>query len=125
VIDEAAARETGVICIRVLAAGAMVASMERAPLAGGTGGALTAGADYESDVRRAQALVSLARELDLENAMELSLRFVLAKPGVSTALVGYSDRSQLEDAIRWAERGPLPPDAVERVLSWGAQPIAT
>jgi L-galactose dehydrogenase/L-glyceraldehyde 3-phosphate reductase len=125
VIDEAAGRETGVICIRVLAAGAMVASMERAPLAGGTGGALTAGADYESDVRRAQALVSLARELGLENAMELSLRFVLAKPGVSTALVGYSDRQQLEDAIRWAERGPLPQDAVERVLSWGAQPIAT
>jgi L-galactose dehydrogenase/L-glyceraldehyde 3-phosphate reductase len=125
VIDEAAARETGVICIRVLAAGAMVASMERAPLAGGTGGALTAGADYESDVRRAQALSSLARELGLENAMELSLRFVLAKSGVSTALVGYSDRQQLEDAIRWAERGPLPRDAVERVLSWGAQPIAT
>jgi aryl-alcohol dehydrogenase-like predicted oxidoreductase len=123
VIDAAAAGQMGVIAIRVLAAGALVATTERAPIAGGTGGALTAGADYESDVRRAQDLLSLARELGLENAMELSLRFVLAKPGVSTALIGYSDRNQLEDAIRWAERGPLPADAVQRVLNWGVQTV--
>ena len=123
VIDAAAAGQMGVIGIRVLAAGALVASMERAPIAGGTGGALTAGADYESDVGRAQQLLALAHELGLESAMELSLRFVLAKPGVSTALVGYSDRQQLEDAIRWAERGPLPPDAVQRILRWGAQAV--
>jgi hypothetical protein len=36
---------------------------------------------------------------------------------VSTALVGYSDLQQLEDAIRWAERGALTPDQVSKVLS--------
>jgi hypothetical protein len=35
---------------------------------------------------------------------------------VSTALVGYSNIGQLEDALRWAERGPLPADAVARVV---------
>ena len=59
----------------------------------------------------------LAKELGLESVLELSFRLVLAKHGVSTALVGYSDISQLEDAIRWAERGPLPLDAVQRVLA--------
>jgi aryl-alcohol dehydrogenase-like predicted oxidoreductase len=124
VIDKASSRNMGVICIRVLAGGALVGSMERPPIAGGVGGALTAGADYESDVQRAQGLLALARELGMENVMELSLRFVLAKPGVSTALVGYSDRDQLEDAIRWAERGPLPQEAVQRVIESSAPQMA-
>lgn len=117
VIEHAAEHGTGVIAIRVMAAGAMVGTHERAPLAGGTGGALVGGNEYERDVERARDLQPLARELGLENALELSLRFVLAKAGVSTALVGYSDLQQLESAIRWAERGPLPPAAVERVLA--------
>ena len=61
-------------------------------------------------------LESLAQELGLESALELSLRFVISKREVSTALVGYSDLSQLESAIRWAERGPLTDDKVLRVL---------
>lgn len=123
VIDEAAQRNVGVICIRVLAGGALVATSERPEIAGSVGGAIVAGNDYESDVRRAQGLLGLARELGLENAMEMSLRFVLAKPGVSTALIGYSDYGQLDDAIRWAERGPLAPDQVQHVLSWGTPAI--
>lgn len=123
VIDEARQRNVGVIAIRVLAGGAMVASNERPEIAGGVGGAIVPGNDYESDVRRAQGLLGLARELGLENAMEMSLRFVLAHPGVSTALVGYSDMGQLDDAIRWAERGPLASDQVQQVLSWGTPAI--
>ena len=54
-------------------------------------------------------------ELRAEGPLELALRFVLAKPGVSTVLVGYSDFAQVEDAIRWAERGPLPEEIVRRL----------
>ena len=55
-------------------------------------------------------------ELGLESPLELSLRFALAKSGVSTVLVGLSEFSHLESAIRWAERGPLPEDAVGRIV---------
>jgi aryl-alcohol dehydrogenase-like predicted oxidoreductase len=43
----------------------------------------------------------------LESTLELALRFALSVPGVSTALVGLSSVEQLEDTIRWSERGPL------------------
>jgi aryl-alcohol dehydrogenase-like predicted oxidoreductase len=45
------------------------------------------------------------------------MRFALSKPGISTVLVGFSNVSQLEDALRWAEKGPLDGNLVERVVS--------
>ncbi len=114
-IDTAAQRDVGVLVIRPLAAGALAAQEARHANAGRPGG--VAGEDYRHDLARAQALASLAGELGLESPVELALRFVLAKPGVSTVLVGFSDAVQLEAAIRWAERGPLPHDAVQRVLA--------
>ena len=84
------------------------------------GPALVPGDTYEVDISKAVWLDGLARELGLESALELSLRFVISKPEVSTALVGYSDMSQLESAIRWAEKGPLNADQVQRVLKAGA-----
>ena len=36
--------------------------------------------------------------------------------GVSTALVGYSDVAQLENAIRWTERGLLSDEQVRSVI---------
>lgn len=117
VIDVAAQAGLGVIAIRVMAGGAMTAQETRAPLASpGLGPALVPGDTYETDISRAVWLDALAKELGLESALELSLRFVISKPEVSTALVGYSDMEQLESAIRWAERGPLTPDQVQRVL---------
>jgi aryl-alcohol dehydrogenase-like predicted oxidoreductase len=117
VIDVAAKAGLGVIAIRVMAGGAMTGSEQRAPLASpGLGPALVPGNTMEFDVATAAARDALAHELGLESALELSLRLVIAHPGVSTALVGYSDMDQLESAIRWAERGPLTPDQVHRVV---------
>ena len=115
-IDRAAGAGVGVINIRPLAAGAMTARTDRHPNAGGTGGSM-AGTTYDQDLERARALADLSGTLGLAGPVELALRFNLAKPGVSTVLVGLSDQAQLEDAIRYGERGPLPADAVERVLS--------
>jgi aryl-alcohol dehydrogenase-like predicted oxidoreductase len=117
IIDVAAGSGQGVIAIRVLAGGAMTGEEQRARLASpSVGGALVPGNAYEADLSRAAARNALARELGLESALELSFRFVIAKPGVSTALVGFSDQDQLEQTIRWAERGPLSEDQVGRVL---------
>jgi aryl-alcohol dehydrogenase-like predicted oxidoreductase len=116
-IDTAARAGRGVVVIRVLAAGAASARPERAPNAGDPGGALAAGSSYTNDVERAKRLDELAGRLGLEGSVELALRFGLSKAGVSTVLVGYSTLDQLEAAIRFAERGPLPADAVQHVLA--------
>jgi aryl-alcohol dehydrogenase-like predicted oxidoreductase len=115
-IDDAARSGVGVIVIRVLAAGAAVAVPDRAANAGDPGSGLVGGASYASDLERAGRLPSLAAELGLESPVELAIRFGLSKSGVSTVLVGYSTHQHLEDAIRFAERGPLGADAVQRTL---------
>jgi L-galactose dehydrogenase/L-glyceraldehyde 3-phosphate reductase len=118
VIDTAAQHGVGVLVIRPLAAGALAAQETRHANAGRPGGVV--GEDYQQHLARARSLAALAGELGLESPVELALRFALAKSGVSTVLVGFSDASQLEDAIRWVERGPLPADAVQRVVALSA-----
>jgi aryl-alcohol dehydrogenase-like predicted oxidoreductase len=114
-IDTAALAGHGVIVIRVLAAGAATGTSEREANAGDPGGGI-GGSDYAEDVARGAQLAGLARDLSLESTVELALRFGLSKAGVSTVLVGFSTLDHLEQAIRFAERGPLPPDAVQRIL---------
>jgi aryl-alcohol dehydrogenase-like predicted oxidoreductase len=116
-IDAANEGKMGVIAIRVMAAGAVTGSEERAANASPGGGALVGGGDFRADIEKARRLADLARDLELESTAELGFRFVLAKPGLSTALVGFSDLSQLEDALRWLERGPLPEAGVARVIA--------
>lgn len=115
-IDRAAARGDGVIVIRPLAAGAVAASPSRHAYAGNPGTALVAGAQYADDLHRAEGLAYLATELGLEGPVELGLRFALSKPGVSTVIVGFSDLAQLDDALRWADRGPVAKETIERIL---------
>ena len=115
-IDTASRAGRGVIVIRVLAAGALAASPTRAANAGDPGGALAGGRSYSSDLDRAGQVKNLADSLGLSGPVELSLRFGLSKPGVSTVLVGYSTLDQLEQAIRFAEKGPLDAAAVRSVL---------
>jgi aryl-alcohol dehydrogenase-like predicted oxidoreductase len=116
-IGVAAAAGMGVIAIRVLAAGALTASAERPANAGGGGPPLARGGTFEHDLERAQALAALAADLGLEGPTELAVRFSLSVPGVSTVLVGYSNLEHLEQAIRWAERGPLAEEALQRVVA--------
>jgi aryl-alcohol dehydrogenase-like predicted oxidoreductase len=47
--------------------------------------------------------------------VEAAIRFAIAKPEVSTALVGLSNLDQLEQAVAAVERGPLPGEAIERL----------
>jgi aryl-alcohol dehydrogenase-like predicted oxidoreductase len=116
-IDVAQGAGLGVIAIRVMAGGAMTGLETRAPLASpGLGPALVSGNTMEYDISQGAGRDALAKELGLESALELSLRLVISHPGVSTALVGYSDMEQLESAIRWVERGALSADQVRRVV---------
>lgn len=116
-IDEAASAGMGVINIRVLAAGAVSASSERARLASpGGGGAMVQGGEFDADVRRAAELERLAREHGLDGPVELGLRFALAKAGISTMLIGFSDLGQLESALAWTSKGPLAQELVQLIV---------
>ncbi len=116
IIEDAGRHSVGVLAIRVLAAGAVGGSTERAVNAGDPGAALVQGGEFERDVERARALKVLVDGFGLESSEELAFRFALWPEAVSTALVGVSNVDQLDQAVRWAERGRLPHDLVQHVL---------
>jgi len=121
-IDRAVEAGMNALAIRILAAGALGREDERHPLAGGTGGTLISGTDYEADVRRAERLRPIAGELGASLA-ELAIRFALSKPGIASALVGFSSMEQIEAACRAAEAGPLADDVVQRIVAESVKPI--
>ena len=114
-IGHAADEGTGVIAIRVLAAGALSGVEERHPVAAHNVPPIASGRDYLEDVSRARSLSFLVEEGYAADLVEASIRFVLGNDGVSTVLVGYSSIGQLERAVQSAERGPLPAEVLERL----------
>jgi aryl-alcohol dehydrogenase-like predicted oxidoreductase len=69
---------------------------------------------YESDRRRAERLTAqLPPGMSLPEA---AVRFVLGRPAVATALVGFGGPEQAADAARWAAAGPLPADVAARLV---------
>lgn len=116
-IDHAAANGIGAIVIRVLAGGALSGSTDRHPIAMPHVAPLASGRDYADDAAHAQHFRFLAQEGQVGSLVEAAIRFVISKPEVSTAMVGTSTVEQIEQAIAAADRGPLPADALERVLA--------
>lgn len=116
-INKAAGQGMGVFNIRVLAAGALSGSTDRAQYASEIGGPpMTPGGDFEADVRRTGALRKIASDLGIETTTELGFRFALAKQGISSVLVGFSNIGQLEQAVEWTERGPLGEEAIKSIV---------
>lgn len=112
---------TGVIGIRVLAAGTLSGVESRHPIAAPSVDPIASGPDYAADVRRAQRLAALVPEGHAGSVIEAALRFAIGNAAVSTVLVGYSSLEQLEYAARCVEKGPLPPAARERLAAlWSA-----
>jgi aryl-alcohol dehydrogenase-like predicted oxidoreductase len=107
--------EMGVIAIRVLAAGALSGTEERHPLGSPQVEPIGSGRDYGIDVERARRLEPLVREGFADSLVEAAIRYVIAHPAVSTTLVGYSTLDQLECAAAAANKGPLPPAALDRL----------
>lgn len=113
-------RRTGVIVIRVLAAGALSGADTRHPVAAPAVDPIASGPDYATDVRRARMLGALVEEGHAGSLVEASLRFALAADAVSTVLLGYSSLEQLEYAAACVAKGPLPASALARLPAlWG------
>ena len=116
-INRASTQGMGIFNIRVLAAGALSGSTERARYASAIGGQpMTPGGEFEADVRRTEALRSIAADLGIETTTELGFRFALAKQGISSVLIGFSNIGQLEQAVEWTERGPLDEETVNKIV---------
>lgn len=118
----AAEKGTGIVAIRVLAAGALTgaASNERGALAGSAGGAIIRGGDYDADLERARRLVPIAEEAGIALG-ELAVRFAISCPSVSTALVGMSSLDQFEQAAQAALHGELAPAFVDDIVQSAAR----
>lgn len=115
IIDRAAQQETGVIVIRVLAAGALSGVEERHPVAAPLVAPIGSDVDYGEDLKRARGFRFLMKEGYVEDLVEAALRFALNKREISTVLVGISSLEQLEKAVTYCSKGPLPPEALGRL----------
>ena len=114
-IDGANATGMGVIVIRVLAAGALTGVTERDPVAVPTVAPIGSGRDYQQDFDRSSGFRFLVDDGFADDLVEASVRFALSNPKVSTVLVGYSNMDHLEQSIQFADKGPLPSEALDRL----------
>jgi L-galactose dehydrogenase/L-glyceraldehyde 3-phosphate reductase len=121
-IDHAAQQEMGVIAIRILAGGALSGSTERHAVASRSVNPIASEPAYNDDVARAKRFTFLVEDGSVSNLVEAAVRFAVSKPGVSTALVGISSRDQLEQAVKYVERGPLSEDALESIRATWSDP---
>lgn len=101
-------RGMGVVVIRVLAGGALSGG-ERHPLNTGS----RVDDQYEEDRTRAERLRFLAE--GGQTMAQGAVRFALARPEVSSVLVGFSDAAQIEEAARASDLGPLAADLLRRI----------
>lgn len=116
-IDLAAEEKMGVIAIRVLAGGALTGVTIKHPNSAPRVSPIGTAATYAEDVAVAKRFNFLVDEGIVESPVEAAIRFVLTKPEVSTVMVGLANMAQLEEAITFANRGPLSQETVARLDS--------
>jgi L-glyceraldehyde 3-phosphate reductase len=69
---------------------------------------------------KAQVLRALAHEHGCTLA-QLAYRFILADEGVTAAIGGFSERSQMEEIVAVSDATPLSPEAISRLEAiWSA-----
>jgi aryl-alcohol dehydrogenase-like predicted oxidoreductase len=114
-IDRATDKGMGVIAIRILAGGALSGTPDRHPTAAQSVTPIASASEYAADVARARRFAFLVENGSAGNLVEAAIRFVISKPEISTALIGVSSAEQLEEAVAYANRGPLPAEALARL----------
>jgi aryl-alcohol dehydrogenase-like predicted oxidoreductase len=114
-IQKASMSKMGVMAIRVLAAGALSGDVGRHSLAARAVSPIASSRSYADDVSRARAFQFMVEEGHADNLIEAAIRFAISNPAVSTALVGFSSLGQLEQAVQYTNKGPLPPGALKKI----------
>jgi L-glyceraldehyde 3-phosphate reductase len=97
IIDRAAAKGMGAFVIRILAAGALTPD----PDAGGGSSSepLSPGSDYALDLERAEKMKA-ALGVDGKNLTQAAIRFGLMNSKISTVLVGFSNTTHIDEAVK-------------------------
>ena len=121
-IEHAGRLKMGVIAIRILAGGALSGVPERHPVAAKSVNPIASEPIYSNDVARAQRYTFLVEAGVVSNLVEAAVRYVVSKSSVSTALLGISSRDQIEQAVKYVERGPLPGDALAHIQGTHSSP---
>lgn len=102
-IAECARQQMGVFAIRVFAGGALLGQ----PPSQHTHRTKFFPLDlYQRDRQRAAAIESRLRE-GSQRIDKVALRFVLSHPHITSAIVGFGERRHVDEAVEWAEAGPL------------------
>jgi L-galactose dehydrogenase/L-glyceraldehyde 3-phosphate reductase len=113
----AAARDVGVIGIRVLAGGALSGSDARHPIAAREVSPIASGASYAADVATARRLLPLVEEGHVGDLVEAALRFAIGPEGISLVLVGTATEAEFEHAAAAIAKGRLSAACLERIAA--------
>ena len=118
VFPDCARLKMGVFAIRVLAGGALAGN----PPSEYTHRTKFFTLDqYHRDQRRA---AKLAAVLPSDHSLpEAAIRFSLAHPAVTSALVGLGSPSELDQAVAWADHGPLTPELTTSLLAAATEAV--
>jgi L-galactose dehydrogenase/L-glyceraldehyde 3-phosphate reductase len=102
-LDLCASQGVGVLAIRVMAGGALAGHM---PSAHTLKTPFFPVALYERDLANARrAMGKLPHDMTLP---ELAIRHVLGDPRVASAIIGFAEPMQVDEAVEFARRGDLP-----------------
>ena len=109
VIDACRANGVAVMAIRIFGAG-VIATDERH----GRESVLTANTSIAEEERKTRAVFEAIGTGEGTRA-QVALRFVLSNPDVSCAVIGAAELHHIDEALRAAERGPLPASTLARL----------
>ena len=116
-LDHTTAAGTGVVCIRVLAGGALSGSAERHPIASPPPEPIGSALRYDADLARARRLMPLVDEGYAASLAEAATRFSMTHPAIGTILVGIATSEQFETALAAVEKGALPQAPLDRLAA--------
>jgi L-galactose dehydrogenase/L-glyceraldehyde 3-phosphate reductase len=106
VVEACHSRDMGIMCIRVLAGGALAADVPH-----GREVAVTSDADLAREQARARAVFARLGGAHGTRA-QTAIRHALANPDLSTVVVGVATLDQLDEALAALAMGPLPGEAL-------------
>ena len=106
IIAACQAHDVGIMAIRVFAAGILATDLRH-----GREIMLSPDTEVATEERHARAVFGELGDRYGTRA-QTAIRFVLANPAVSGAIIGLAELSHLQEALAGAEAGPLPPEAL-------------
>jgi D-threo-aldose 1-dehydrogenase len=109
IIEACRTHGVAVMAIRIFAGG-VIATDERT----GRESVLIADTSVAEDERKAKAAFE-AMGAGHGTRAQVALRFVLANPHVSCAVIGSAELHHIDEALQAAAMGPLPPDVLNRL----------